>query len=83
MIDFLDKELLKQEERIKQDNEEFDEKLNEFSNFYDILFGKQSSNKVVAKFKFNNENLQSRYEELIKAVNNNMPLSFFSGSLVV
>ena len=46
MIDFLDKEQLRQEEQSKQSNESFNEMI-------EMLFGKPSNNKVVARWKFN------------------------------
>ena len=44
----------------------------------------KQSNIVEIEKKFENQNLQNRYEELIKAVNNDMPLSFFwlAGSII-
>lgn len=45
---------------------------------------KETNNKVAMEKKFENQDLQKRYEELIKAVNNNMSLSFFwlAGSII-
>ena len=45
---------------------------------------KQPNNVITIEKKFEDQNLQNRYEELIKAVNNNMPLSFFwlAGSII-
>lgn len=81
LIDFLEKEQLQQEEQSKQSNERFNEFFNEMS---EMLFEKPSNNKVVARWKFNDSNLQCRYTELISSVNNNMPLSFFwlAGSII-
>lgn len=81
LIGFLEKEQLQQEEQSKQSNERFNEFFNEMS---EMLFKKPSNNKVVARWKFNDSNLQCRYTELISSVNNNMPLSFFwlAGSII-
>ena len=44
----------------------------------------KQNNSVKIQKKFEDYKLQQRYEELIKAVNNNMPLSFFwlAGSII-
>ena len=58
----------------------YDEKL-------DVFFNpnkKQPDNIIAIEKKFENQDLQKRYEELIKAINNDMPLSFFwlAGSII-
>lgn len=75
LIDFLDKEQLQQEEQSKQNNESLNE-------WFNSVFSNQ--NKVSAKWKFKDSNLQCRYTEMISSVNNNMPLSFFwlAGSII-
>jgi len=80
LIDFLDKEQLQREEQNKQNNESNES----FNEMIEMLLGKLSNNKVVARWKFNDSNLQCRYTELISSVNNNMPLSFFwlAGSII-
>ena len=58
----------------------YDEKLKQYFNKNE---GKHN-NIVGMEKKFEDQNLQNRYEELIKAINNDMPLSFFwlAGSII-
>ena len=59
----------------------YDKKLIEY---FERNENKETNNKIAIEKKFDNPTLQMRHEEIIKAINNNMPLSFFwlAGSII-